>query len=930
MFLVTLFALALATMLNTLRFDEVLEELVEQRLEVVAQEVAGDVLVGLDLGLAIESMDNLQAVLDRLRAQVAGVRVIAVHDCDGRPIVASAARGDAAAVSRLGAASATRDGRWRRFDPAGIALGLRLTNSYGECAGGVALQYEADSFFATRSEVTVRLIGFAAAALLLVVPAAWLARRMFRRRERLLRSVRDDLDGLAGGGTPAGALPPARSFASAGLAELDHAYRAARPELCEAMRVEGAVAQLPPPPQPRSTVTPAAAPAARQGAGWPDGFGGPVIKVLALTAAALLLGLLAVSAMTAFTYRQTLLPELAHKASAQGVQAQRLVQRALDFAVPLPALVGVEAVFASLRQGDEDLVFLAITDAAGNIVHAAVNAEGELSQDALPQVLMAANDTEVKSAAASVALLNAGQHRAAGYLVTGEPLQGRDGATLGWVYLGHDEYALMRPLEDSIADLAVVLLVSLFLAFEVMLVVVTLNLTAPVRNSVRVLRDVIDRRFRFIHARRVGDELGAIARRLDETVRRGAAQLGITPVPVQDAQLIGVRLLAFLFVFAEELARPIMPVFFGELAGQTEGLGASLGAGVVMTLHMTVVAVSMPLASLVYAHVGRRRMYAVGALLASLGLLGTGLATTFWQLLACRMLSGMGYAATFVACQGFVIETTGKDNRTRGVALMVGGIMLADICGPAIGGVLATWVGQSTTFFLGASVAALAAVLMNRLMGRISVHGEAPPRLSVAAMRATVANRRFLALLMFAAVPAKLLLGGLLYFLVPLALGDFGADAAQTGRVIMLYGLAGLLGGPLFAYLTDRYQWQERALWVGGLLTVAGMLPLLGGVSHASVALAVLGLGLGQALSIPALVTAALSVSQAAVQRHGQGPVMAVLRLIERLGGAAGPLLAALLAETWGAGRAMAWMGAYALVCAVLLWWSLRRDGSPA
>jgi MFS family permease len=85
------------------------------------------------------------------------------------------------------------------------------------------------------------------------------------------------------------------------------------------------------------------------------------------------------------------------------------------------------------------------------------------------------------------------------------------------------------------------------------------------------------------------------------------------------------------------------------------------------------------------------------------------------------------------------------------------------------------------------------------------------------------------------------------------------------------------------------------------------------------VTFAVVALGIGQSLSIPALVAAALALSQPAVAAYGQGPVMAVLRLLERLGGATGPLLAAVLSTSYGIGVAMGLFGFYSLVSAFLL-----------
>lgn len=899
MVVVVLLALALTTLLNALRFEETLENLVERRLDVVAQEVVSDVVVGLDLGLRIEAMDNLQAIIERLRAQVEGVAAVTIHDCAGAPVATTRAPGG---VTPAMPATA----HWRRFEPEGIALGLGITNSYGECAGGVVLEHEADTFYRTRDAVVARLIWIALGAALLTLPAALLLMWVFRRRARVLARLHADLDAITDQGGPALPELPASGWRESGELELLAGYRAARPVLLEtAGHAPASVSDVP------------HAAAAQPGWGrrlrrwWQD----PVVQALALTSATLTLSLLLVSALTAQTLRATLLPELAHKGMAESVQVARVLQRALDLEIPLAQLVGVDAYFAAVKRDDADLAFLAISDASGAILHAAGR-----PVEALRAVLAAPPADE--------ALPNAGQSLRAGYLVTRLVLKDGAGAALAELRIGHDESALTRPLRESVADLAIVLLVSLLLAFEVMLLVVTLNVTLPLRATLRVLREVAARRFALIHGEFARGEMGEIARRVDALVQRGAARLKVTPVRIRDPRLVGVRLLAFMFVFAEELARPIMPAYFGQLAAGGEG-SSFIGAGMVMALHMAVVALAMPLGSVLYHRIGRRRMYIGGALLASLGLLGTGLADNLWQLLLCRALSGLGYAATFVACQGFVIEATSNANRARGSALMVGGIMLADICGPAIGGILAAWIGHRTTFMLGAAIAVLAAILVTLLMGRIADHEEDPPRITLRTFADTLGNGRFVALLLFAAVPAKLLLGGLLFYLVPLALFEFGANAAQTGRVIMLYGLIGLLCGPLFAYFTDRLQRPVLALALGGGLTAAGAMPLMGATTDTAVALAVLALGLGQALSIPALVAAALAISQPAVARYGQGPVMAVLRLLERLGGAAGPLLAALLSTTLGVTGAMAAFGAYALASALMLLLTLRVFGTP-
>ncbi len=898
---VVVFALGLAALLNALRFQETLKDLVEKRLDIVVQEVAGNIQVGIDLGLRIEAMENLTAIVEREVQQANGVAAITIHDCGG--ITLASAR-SAASVSAVDGGSPWLSylgkSHWRRFDDRGIALGMILKNSYGECAGGVAVEYEAGTFFQTRDAVVERLRWIAVAAALITLPAAVLLGVMFRRRSRMLHRLHTDLDELATGRAALASPLAGRAWLKDGERELIGAYNAARPVLIDAN------GQIPFAATEQEFVSP---PDEQHGllivvSRW---FADPVVRVLVLTSVTLILALALVSWFATYALKESLLPEMAQKGMAETSQAGRTVQRALDLSIPLDSLVGVDALFNGLQRNDSDLAFLALTDQDGTILHTA----GMVEADVRTVLLSPAQAVAGQSATV--------QSRRAEFLVSSIGLLDREGQALAILHLGHRVSALIRPLQESVADVAIVLLVSLFLAFELMLFVVTVNITLPVRATLRVLRDVAARRFALIHGEFSGDEMGAIARRLNVMVLQGAARLGITPSMIREPRLVGVRLLAFLFIFAEELARPIMPSFFGQLTAATDGAISHLGAGSVMALHMAVVAIAMPVGSMLYARIGRRRMYIAGALLASVGLFGTGLAENLWHLLLWRAVSALGYAATFVACQGFVIESTSSLDRTRGTAMMVGGIMLADICGPAIGGIIAAWIGAGATFMLGAAIAIFAAIQVPFLMGRLTDHQEEPPKITFTALTNTLANRRFVALLAFAAIPAKMTLSGLLFYLIPLALMEFGANVAQVGHTIMLYGLAGLLTGPLFARLTDHFQRPVVALAIGGLITAAGAIPLFGASSGTTVTFAVLALGIGQSLSIPALVAAALALSQPAVAAYGQGPVMAVLRLLERLGGATGPLLAAVLSTSYGIGVAMGLFGFYSLASAFLL-----------
>ena len=882
MLVVVVGALALTTLLNVLRFEQTLFGLVERRLDVVAREVAGDVLVGVDLGLPLAAIENLPAIVNRVQQAVDGVSAVTVHACDGT-VLASAGGSHGVRVE------APQEARWTRHSTQGLALGRMLTNSYGACAGGVLIEQDAAAIESVRATVRQRLILIAVLSALLVVPAmAWVG-RMFRRRDAVLAELRRDLDRIGQGHLEPPSLALDQIRGEAASAALVAAYLDARPALIAGVPSAG----------PAPSPAPAEAPATR--ARWSVSL---VRQVLVITAAALVSALAVSAIFTADVLRDALLPELARKSQAEAVQATRLVQRGLDLRIPLASLRGVDDLHAELRDGDGDLAFLAIVGVDGVPRHA----EG-LDNGAIRAVLAAPSRP-------SAGLPDASQRLQGDHVVTRLPLHDGDGQPVAELVLGHPQAALLKPLRETFADLLIIALVSLFLGFEVMLWVVSVNLSVPVSTTLQVLGSVAARQFDRLQGDPVRGELARIVERLNERISSQASRIGVAPHPVSTPRIVGVRLLGFLFVFAEELARPILPSFLAAFGGEGD---AMLGAGLIMALHMAMIALGMPLASLWYARIGRQRMYMLGALLATVGLLGTGLSGDLLPLLLFRMISGVGYAMTYVACQGFVIESTGQHNRARGSSQMVGGIMLADICGPAIGGIIAYWVGFETVFVIGAGVALTAALLVTRLMGSVRDHRDAPATVSLGALGETLRNGRFVALLLLGAVPAKLVLGAFLFYLVPLLLVQQGTDTAQVGRIIMIYGIIGLISGPALAYLTDRWQRPLGAVVIGGLVTALGLLPLFRYEAEWVIVLAVFALGLAQALSIPALVSAALGVSDDAVAHYGQGPVMAVLRLIERMGGALGPLVGAALVILVGPQAAMGWLGVYGLASVLLL-----------
>lgn len=634
-------------------------------------------------------------------------------------------------------------------------------------------------------------------------------------------------------------------------------------------------------------------------------------RAVLVTSLALLLALGFISYTALTETRAVLLAQLAQKAGLEVDQTARRVDHALELGIPLQGIVGFDRLFVGLRETDAEIAFLAIVARDGSMLHAA-----GLEGTEITAVLDA-------PARATEAGLSADQSLRAGHLVARQALS-NSGSVQAEVVLGYRESAIDRPLRDNLLDVLIILLAVLLLSFEVLLLLFTVHAVLPARTALRVLRNVAHGTFNLVHGQILRDEMGRAMARLNQAVRIAAGRV-LKPEEISEPRVIGVRLLAFLFVFAEELARPIMPTFFRQVAAGVDGVPTDAAIGWVLGAHMLTVALVMPLASLYYERIGRRRMYVAGALLATAGLVGTGLAQGLWDLIAWRALSGCGYAITFTACQGFVLENTDRSKRSQGIAMMVGGIMLADICGPAIGGVLAGQIGARPTFLAGACMALLAALLVSVLMGRAPprfgrrvASGDAPARIGWATITETLRNPLFLLVLFLIAAPAKFLLSGYLYLLVPIHLTETGSDVAEIGRVLMVYGVVALFLGPVFARLADRMGRHALVAGAGGMIAGLGLSLAVFGAGLPVMLAGVAMLGIGQALSIPAQVSAAIDVSGPAIRHHGQGAVMAVMRLVERLAGGIGPIATAALAHHIGLERAMVALGIASLAMGAL------------
>jgi MFS family permease len=674
------------------------------------------------------------------------------------------------------------------------------------------------------------------------------------------------------------------------------------------------------------------------------------LRLAGVVTLVVMLALAANAYLSQRTFEHALAPQVAAKVASVGASIRSLVTRAVDSGVPFRELYGVTERFTEIKEEAPEISYFALTDATGAVQHEKGQApEGATAHFRSPEILGL-----ITAAVETAPFKRVGQL----YIVS-MPISTLDGP-LGVLHMGLDVSFFDSLVTDMLFDVLVVLVVSLFFTLELLHFMAGAKLEASLRDLGAAFDRGAAGDFR-LRPREAADNTGnsrAKSGTLDESAfagvlaqleanlqrvnrafnglvqevdghRRGpaherpaglaAAQMAVRALvqrcqfgedrsgtsaignSASNNQLAKVRAPLFMFILAEELTRSFLPGYVNELLVPLAGLPPQLVVGLPIALFMLIVALGQPFLGVYTERVGHRRAMQVGAGVAAVGFVASALAASVLDLLLWRSLCALGYATVFVASQAYVLEHATAGNRARSFALFVGAIMAASVCGPSIGGILADNLGMRPTLALAAVLAASSVLIINQLPKQSVDGARAPVRLPrLVEIGQLLRNRRFMVVTGLAAMPAKILLTGMCFYLVPLYVLAQGSTQAMAGRILMTYAVVMVVLGPVTASLASSR--HRMHLLVGGGLLVSGLggALMLAGAGVGWVFAAVALVGLGQAMSISAQSALVAEHCAAEVEQLGEGVVYGVYRLLERMGNAAGPLIAAALALQLG------------------------------
>ena len=644
------------------------------------------------------------------------------------------------------------------------------------------------------------------------------------------------------------------------------------------------------------------------------------------------------------TFEAELVPEAARKAVTVGTTVRKLILKAVESGIDYRALYGVDTAFEEVFADNPEFTSMAATDAQGIILYKSGRQAAGADAHFRSAAVLGSMD---RPTAEAEAILVSGQ-----YMVSLPLIQGSD--RLGVLHIGIDRKFVDQIMLELALDILVILVVALFFTIELLSFLGGARLENGMSGLSDSIRRIQARDFTARISASMRDEVGRIVSHLDARIAQiNAAYQQLTrdlqstlkdasdqqraelqdvvekwealrakfrfgsatdAPPASSSGVNSMRAPLFVFILAEELTRSFLPGYINNLLVPIPGLSPQIVISLPIVLFMLIVALGQPYLGSWSERTGRRRTMIIGASVATIGFVATALAHSLYDLLLWRALCALGYGMVFVSAQGYILDHSPPRDRAKGFALFVGAIMVATVCGPSIGGILADNIGFRWSFGVAAALAGLSIFIIRRLPDdplRVGRKEASLPKLSD--FVSLLLNRRFMVLTGLAAMPAKIALTGICFYLLPLYIISIGGTQAMSGRILMVYAVLMVLIVPVAARMSDRGRSREKLVATGLCLSGLGGLLLFASTSVWVVLALIVTLGIGQALSIASQSALVTEHCHEEIKRFGTDTVYGVYRMLERLGNALGPLIASILVIFYD------YTGAFVAICMLVL-----------
>ncbi|MFB7258550.1 Cmx/CmrA family chloramphenicol efflux MFS transporter [Streptomyces nojiriensis] len=348
----------------------------------------------------------------------------------------------------------------------------------------------------------------------------------------------------------------------------------------------------------------------------------------------------------------------------------------------------------------------------------------------------------------------------------------------------------------------------------------------------------------------------------------------------------------------------------GLLPPIAEDMGVTIPqAGLLISAFAIGMVVGAPLLAVATLRLPRRTTLIALISLFGLGQVAGALAPTYELLFASRVVSAFACAGFWAVGAAVAIAMVDKDQRARAMAVMIGGLSIANVLGVPAGAFLGEHLGWRSAFWSVAAASAIALVGILALIPRIPLPAEKP------SLRRELRIYRDRQVWLSIGITA-LAAGGVFCafsYLSPLLTDVAGLDSRWVPWILGLFGIGALAGTTVGGRVADAHLFGVMIWGITASTVFLTALALLASTAAAAIALAFL-LGFSAFFTAPALNARMFNVAGAAPTLAGATTTAAF-----NLGNTGGPWLGGTVIDAGLGFAATAWAGAAMTVTAITL-----------
>ncbi len=362
----------------------------------------------------------------------------------------------------------------------------------------------------------------------------------------------------------------------------------------------------------------------------------------------------------------------------------------------------------------------------------------------------------------------------------------------------------------------------------------------------------------------------------------------------QETDYSAVRPLAFILFIGVFMSTSFIPVVMKNLYEPLWGLSKSVIIALPLSVEMLAAAFATIFPGYIIDNKGWRPAFFAGLLFIAVGTLFSAFSWDAITFIITRGIVGIGYGFSLMALRSYVNSIPTEEGKTEGVSALFSGLYAGVNCGVVVGAMLADRIGFSQVFIIGMVIVILSGLFALFFVKNLPVvHkkraiSQQLVRKSKGKYLRFFSNGKVMGFFLLVLIPT-VVCGMFLDYYFPLFADANGFSTSNVGRAFLLNGLCIVYLGPLLSKYTTKYLGIEKAVFLSGLIIVAGLLLFASQGTLITAFIAVLLLGVSDSFGLVAQNNYFIKLR--ATDMIGTGKALGYFDNVRKIGQMLGPLV---------------------------------------